>query len=153
MAQLNPGDRAPDFTLSDQDGRQVRLEDFKGSKLLLYFYAKAGTGGCTRQAVSVRDAMSELKSRGMQAIGVSPDSPAALKKFFDKHSLNFTLLSDAERAVAKTYGAFGEKTMYGKKVEGIIRSVFLIDEQAMIRGAFYKIRPEDTVPKVLDALK
>lgn len=97
--------------------------------------------------------MPELKSRGVQAVGVSPDSPASLKKFFDKQSLNFTLLSDANREIAQAYGAFGEKTMYGKKVEGIIRSVFLIDEQEIIRGAFYKISPEDTVPKVLDALK
>ena len=97
--------------------------------------------------------MTELKSRGVQAVGVSPDSPAALKKFSDKQSLNFTLLSDADRAIAKAYGAFGEKTMYGKKVEGIIRSVFLIDEQGIIRGAFYKISPEETVPKVMDALK
>ena len=97
--------------------------------------------------------MPELKSRGVKAIGVSPDSPAALKKFFDKQSLNFTLLSDADRGVAKAYGAFGEKTMYGKKVEGIIRSVFLIDEQGTVQGAFYKISPEDTVPKVMDVLK
>lgn len=97
--------------------------------------------------------MTELKKRGVQAVGISPDSPASLKKFFDKQSLNFTLLSDADRAVAKAYGAFGEKAMYGKKGEGIIRSAFLIDEQGIIRGAFYKISPEETVPKVLDALK
>lgn len=97
--------------------------------------------------------MTELKSRGVQAIGISPDSPASLKKFLDKQALNFTLLSDADRAIAKSYGAWGEKTMYGKKVEGIIRSVFLIDEKGIIRGAFYKISPEDTVPKVMDVLK
>ncbi len=153
MVRLTPGEKAPDFTLPDQDGRPVRLMDLQGSKVLLYFYARAGTSGCTRQAVSVRDAIPELRSYGVQAIGVSPDRPEALKKFFDKQSLNFTLLSDADRVVAKTYGAFGEKTMYGKKVEGIIRSVFLIDEQGIIRGAFYKISPEDTVPKAMDVLK
>ena len=97
--------------------------------------------------------MPELKSHGVQAIGISPDSPASLKKFSDKQGLNFTLLSDADRETAKAYGAWGEKTMYGKKVEGIIRSAFLIDEQGIIRGAFYKISPEDTVPKVLGALE
>jgi peroxiredoxin Q/BCP len=153
MARLNPGDQAPDFILPDQDGKPVRLKDLKGSKVLLYFYPRAGTSGCTRQAVAVRDAMTELKSRGVRAMGASPDSPASLKKFSDKQSLTFTLLSDADRGIAKAYGAFGEKTMYGKKVEGIIRSVFLIDEQGMIQGAFYKISPEDTVPKALGALR
>ncbi len=152
MAQLQPGDPAPVFTLTDQDGNTVRLTDFLGQKVLLFFYPKALTSGCTKQACSVRDARSELADLGVAALGISPDPPDLQKKFDAKHSLGFPLLSDPDHAVAQAYGVWGEKTMYGKKYEGIIRSAFLIDEEGRIRQAFYKVSPEQTVPKVRAAL-
>ncbi|MDI6450709.1 thioredoxin-dependent thiol peroxidase [Anaerobaca lacustris] len=146
MAQLKAGDRAPAFTLKDQDGREVSLADFKARKLLLYFYPKADTPGCTTQACSVRDAMEELAEAGAVAVGISPDQPARQKKFDDTYGLGFPLLSDPDHAVAQAYGAWGEKSMYGKTYQGIIRSSFLIDETGRILQASYKVKPQDTVP-------
>ncbi len=146
MEQLKAGDPAPAFTLKDQDGREVSLADFKARKLLLYFYPKADTPGCTTQACSVRDAMEELAEAGAVAVGISPDQPARQKKFDDKYGLGFPLLSDPDHAVAQAYGAWGEKSMYGKTYEGIIRSSFLIDETGRILQASYKVKPQDTVP-------
>lgn len=146
MAQLKAGDRAPAFTLKDQDGREVSLADFKARKLLLYFYPKADTPGCTTQACSVRDAMEELAEAGAVAVGISPDQPARQKKFDDTYGLGFPLLSDPDHAVAQAYGAWGEKSMYGKTYQGIIRSSFLIDESGRILQASYKVKPQDTVP-------
>jgi peroxiredoxin Q/BCP len=152
MAKLKPGDKAPNFNLKDQTGKPWRLSDFKGKKLLAYFYPKAGTSGCTKQACSVRDAYAELSSLKVAAVGISPDSPDQQKKFDDKNSLGFPLLSDSDHAVADAYGAWGEKSMYGKKYEGVIRSAFLIDEKGKIVAAWYKVKPLETVPRVLDAL-
>ena len=146
MAKLNIGDKAPAFSLLDQDGKKVSLSDFKGKKLLLYFYPKADTPGCTKQSCSVRDTSKELKKLGAAAVGISPDQPPKQKKFDDKYSLGFPLLSDADNKVAKAYGAWGEKSIYGKKYEGIIRSSFVIDEQGKILQASYKVSPLDTVP-------
>jgi len=152
MPKLNPGDQAPPFALNDQEGHLVSLADFHGKKLLLYFYPKADTPGCTKQACSVRDEREDLASLGLAVVGVSPDEPNRQKKFDGKYGLGFPLLSDADHAVAQAYGVWGEKTMYGKKVQGIIRSSFLIDEGGKIIGAWYKVKPEDTVPKARLAL-
>jgi peroxiredoxin Q/BCP len=153
MSKLAPGDPAPDFELLDQNGRVVKLADFRGRKLLLYFYPKADTPGCTRQACSVRDARQELASLGLAVVGLSPDPPPKQKKFDDKYGLTFPLLADTDRRTAQAYGAWGEKNMYGKKTEGIIRSSFLIDEAGKIIQVWYKVSPEDTVPKARQALE
>jgi thioredoxin-dependent peroxiredoxin len=152
MAQLAPKDKAPGFKLPDQDGNILSLGKFKGKKLLLYFYPKADTSGCTKQARSIRDAAEDLKNAGCAVAGISPDAPDKLKKFDDKHSLGFRLLSDADHAVADAYGVWGQKKMFGKTYEGIIRSSFLIDEKGKIIRAWYKVSPGDTVPSVLEAL-
>lgn len=152
MAQLQPGDPAPAFALLDQEGRTVRLADFQGKKVLLFFYPKALTSGCTKQACSVRDARAELADLGVVALGISPDPVDLQKKFAEKHALGLPLLSDPDHAVAQAYGVWGEKSMYGKKYEGIIRSAFLIDEQGRLLQAFYKVSPEQTVPKAKAAL-
>jgi peroxiredoxin Q/BCP len=152
MAQLNIGDPAPDFALADQEGNTVKLSDFRGKKVLLYFYPKADTPGCTKQACQIRDARSELADLGVDAVGISPDKPGAQKKFDGKYGLGFPLLSDPDHAAAQAYGAWGEKSMYGKKSMGIIRSSFLIDEQGKIMGTWYKVKPEDTVPLAEQAL-
>jgi len=152
MGQLKRGDKAPSFSLSDQDGNKVKLADFKGKKVLVYFYPKANTSGCTKQACSVRDAEPDLTSAGVAAVGISPDKPDQQKKFDEKHGLGFPLLSDLDHSVAKAYGAWGEKKMYGKTYEGIIRSSFLVDEKGKIVDAWYKVKPADTVPKAKQAL-
>ncbi len=153
MAHLNIGDPAPDFALTDQEGNTVKLSDFQEKKLLLYFYPKADTPGCTKQACQIRDARSELADLGVDAVGISPDKPGAQKKFDGKYGLGFPLLSDPDHAAAQSYGAWGEKKMYGKTSLGIIRSSFLIDENGKIKGAWYKVKPEDTVPLAQEALK
>jgi peroxiredoxin Q/BCP len=152
MAQLKPGDRAPEFDLKDQQGQGVKLADFKGKKVLLFFYPKALTSGCTKQACSVRDARTELMDLGVAALGISPDPLDLQKKFDTKHSLGFPLLSDPDHAVAESYGVWGEKSMYGKKYEGIIRSTFLIGEDGAVIQAWYKVSPEQTVAKAREAL-
>jgi thioredoxin-dependent peroxiredoxin len=152
MPQLKSGDWAPEFSLPDQQGHTVKLADFKGKKVLLFFYPKALTSGCTKQACSVRDARTELADLGVAALGISPD-PAALQQKFDaKFSLRYPLLSDPDHAVAEAYGVWGEKSMYGKKYLGIIRSAFLIDENGALVQAWYKVSPEQTVPKAREAL-
>ena len=147
MATLKKGDQAPSLSLLDQESKEVKLSDFKGKKLLLYFYPKANTSGCTKQACSVRDARSELQDLGIAALGISPDGADAQKKFDNEHSLAFPLLSDPDHKVAELYGAWGEKKMYGKSFMGIVRSSFLIDEAGKIMAAWYKIKPENTVPE------
>lgn len=150
MANLNPGDKAPDFTLYDQQGQPVRLSDYRGKKLLLYFYPKADTPGCTKQACSIRDSKSDLHDRGIEALGISPDMPEKQQQFDTKHTLGFPLLSDPDHSVADAYGVWGEKKMYGKTFEGIIRSSFLIDKEGNIEKTWYKVKPHDTVPNVLN---
>lgn len=152
MTKLNPGDKAPSFTLQDQSGNKISLSDYKGQKLLLYFYPKADTPGCTKQACSIRDFSQQLANKGTAALGISPDKPEQQAKFDTKYSLGFPLLSDLEHKVAEAYGAWGEKKMYGKTYEGIIRSSFLIDEEGKILEAWYKVKPLDTVPVALDLI-
>ena len=153
MEKLKLGDKAPAFNLVDQNGKSVSLDDFKGRKLLLYFYPKASTPGCTRQSCSVRDSLVEFYRLGAAAIGISPDPPERQKNFDEKQSLGFPLLSDGDHQIAEAYGVWGEKSMFGKKFHGIIRSSFLIDEEGTLIGAWYKVGPSDTVPLALKALK
>ena len=152
MPQLKKGDAAPDFDLEDQNGTKVKLSDFKGKKLLIYFYPKADTPGCTKQACSVRDSRPELSKSGLTVVGVSPDAPGKQKKFEEKFNLDFPLLSDIDHAVADAYGAWGEKSMYGKKYEGIIRSSILVDENGKVAETWYKVKPLETVPKAIEAV-
>ncbi len=153
MAKLKTGDEAPEFDLQDQNGKGVRLSDYRGKKVLVYFYPKADTSGCTKQACSIRDAEPDLTGVGVAAIGISPDKPDKQKKFDDKYGLGFPLLSDENHEVAESYGAWGEKKMYGKTYEGVIRSSFLVDENGILMGVWYKVSPADTVPNAQKALE
>jgi len=150
---LAPGQKAPGFSLPDQDGNTVKLAGFKGRKVLLYFYPKADTPGCTTQSCAVRDARQDMKKLNVAVLGLSPDEPAAQKKFDVKFSLGFPLLADTDHSVAEAYGVWGDKTNYGKTYKGIIRSSFLIDEKGVIQRAWYKVKPEDTVPRAKEALE
>lgn len=146
--RLEPGTKAPSFTLEDYTGQQYSLADYAGHKVILYFYPKASTPGCTKEACDFRDNLASLKSLGYVVLGVSPDKPAALEKFTAKESLTFPLLSDADHAVALAYGAWGEKKNYGKVYEGLIRSTFVIDEQGVIELAQYNVRATGHVAKL-----
>jgi len=151
MAKLEKGADAPDFELEDQDGNRVRLIDFRGKKLLVYFYPRADTLGCTKQACSIRDSRADLRKAGIAFLGMSPDTPDKQKKFDEKYQLDFPLLADTDHRVAEAFGAWGEKSMYGKKKMGIIRSSFLIDEEGKILDRWYSVKPLDTVSKALKA--
>ncbi len=152
MAQLSSGDRAPAFALVDQHGVKVRLSAFKGRKVVVYFYPKADTSGCTAQSCALRDAMPDLSGLGADVVGISPDSPDRRLRFDEKYGLGFPLLADEDHAVAQAWGVWGEKVNYGKRYFGIIRSAFVVDERGRIAAAFYKVSPGDTVPKVTAAL-
>ncbi len=151
-AGLKPGDAAPPFTLADQAGQRVSLSDFRGGPVLVYFYPRADTPGCTAQACSVRDAGADLAKAGLRAVGISPDTPDDQKRFDAKLALGFPLLSDPDHRVAEAYGAWGEKTSGGKKTSGIIRSSFLVGGDGRIAAAWRPVKPEETVPKALAAL-
>ena len=146
--RLEPGTKAPSFTLEDYTGQQYSLADYAGHKVILYFYPKASTPGCTKEACDFRDNLASLKALGYIVLGVSPNKPAALEKFTAKESLTFPLLSDADHAVALAYGAWGEKKNYGKVYEGLIRSTFVINEQGIIELAQYNVRATGHVAKL-----
>lgn len=152
MGKLKAGDKGPSFSLPDQNGKTVKLGEFKGKKLLVYFYPKAMTSGCTKQACTVRDHREDLAALGVAVVGISPDAPEQQKKFDDEYSLGFPLLSDPDHEVAEAWGAWGEKSMYGKKYEGVIRSSFLLDEKGKVTHAWYKVKPEETAVKAQEAL-
>jgi thioredoxin-dependent peroxiredoxin len=152
VINLKPGDEAPSFSLLDQDGTVVSTSDFKGRKLLVYFYPKADTPGCTTQSCEVRDAREDLATLGVDVIGISPDRPEKQAAFDAKFSLGFPLLSDPDHTVADAYGVWGEKTTYGKTSLGVIRSSFLIDEDGRIERAWYRVAPKDTVPNARRAI-
>jgi len=147
---LAPGDKAPDFTLLDQDGNTVKLSSFKGRKVLVYFYPKADTPGCTTQACELRDARGDIGDTVV--LGISPDKPAKQKKFDDKYGLGFPLLADEDHAVAEAYDVWTEKSMYGRTYMGILRSAFLVDEKGKIAGAWYKVSPKDTARRLTESL-
>jgi thioredoxin-dependent peroxiredoxin len=149
---LAEGDAAPDFTLPNQDGEDVTLSDLRGETVVLYFYPRADTPGCTTQACGIRDRSDDYAATGARVIGVSPDEPEALEKFASKYDLGFTLLGDSDHAVADTYGAWGEKSMYGKKYMGMLRSSFIIDPKGKIAGVFPKVQPKKHDALILKAL-
>jgi thioredoxin-dependent peroxiredoxin len=151
-ATLQAGDKAPAFALADQSGALHKLADHKGRKVLVYFYPKADTPGCTVQSCSVRDARRDLAKQAVDVIGISPDKPTAQQKFDTKYGLGFPLLADEDHAVAEAFGVWGEKSMYGRKYMGIVRSAFLIDEKGKIAATWYGVSPKDTVPGALAAL-
>jgi peroxiredoxin Q/BCP len=146
------GDTAPSFELEDQDGETVKLSDFAGRTVVLYFYPKADTPGCTTQACSIRDRSSEYEATGAVVIGVSPDEPKKLKKFADKYDLPFTLLSDEGHELAEAYGVWAEKSMYGRKYWGNERTTFVIDGDGKISHVFPKVSPKTHDDVVLTAL-
>ncbi len=151
MAQtprLAVGDKAPDFSLPDADGKTVALSDFAGRKVIVYFYPAASTPGCTKQACDFRDSLAELNEAGLDVVGISPDKPEKLAKFRDAEGLTFPLLSDPDKKVLTAWGAFGEKSMYGKTVQGVIRSTFLVDEKGVIEVAQYNVKATGHVAKL-----
>lgn len=150
---LNVGDLAPDFELTTDSGATVKLSDFRGRRVVLYFYPKDDTSGCTTQACGFRDAYPVIEEQNAVVLGVSPDGVKSHQKFKTKYDLPFTLLVDEDHAVAEAYGAWGEKSMYGKKYMGVIRSHFVIDEQGRIADAQVKVSPTDSVARALATLE
>ncbi len=151
--RLAAGDPAPDFTLPDAEGKPVSLADYRGRRVVVYFYPAAATPGCTTQACDFRDSLTDLGDAGLDVLGVSPDKPAELAGFRDKEGLTFPLLSDEDRSVLTAWGAFGEKTMYGKTVTGVIRSTFVVDADGRIEVAQYNVRATGHVAKLRKDLK
>ncbi len=146
--RLAPGDKAPTFSLLDADGTKVSLADYKGRRVVVYFYPAASTPGCTKQACDFRDSLSELNDAGLDVVGISPDKPEKLAKFRDAEGLTFPLLSDPDRKVLTAYGAYGEKQLYGKTVTGVIRSTFVVDEKGKIAVAQYNVKATGHVAKL-----
>jgi peroxiredoxin Q/BCP len=146
---LQVGDTAPDFALTADDGSEVSLSDYRGRKVAVYFYPKANTSGCTKQACAVRDVYGDIDAGGAVVLGISPDEPPALVKFREKYNLPFPLLSDPDHQVAAAYGAWGEKKMYGRTYEGIIRSHFAVDGDGRITELEIKVKPETTADLAL----
>jgi peroxiredoxin Q/BCP len=149
---ISPGDKAPNFTLPDQDGNKVKLSGLRGQKVVLYFYPKADTPGCTTQARGVRDRAADYDAAGAVVLGVSRDPVERIAKFDDKHSLGFPLLSDADHAVAEAYGVWVEKSMYGRKFMGMQRATFVIDPKGKVTHVFPKVSPKTHDDEVLAAL-
>lgn len=148
MSKLEPGDKAPTFTLTDDHGDAVSLGDFAGKRVVLYAYPAAMTPGCTTQACDFRDSLDRIKAHGFTVLGISPDKPEKLAKFVERDHLTFPLLSDPDKAVLTEYGAYGEKTMYGKQVTGVIRSTFVIDGDGKIELAQYNVKAKGHVAKL-----
>jgi thioredoxin-dependent peroxiredoxin len=148
MPRLSPGDLAPDFTLPDADGKDVSLTDFRGRKVVVYFYPAAMTPGCTKQACDFRDSLDSLAGAGYAVVGISPDKPEKLAKFRERDAVNFPLLSDPSKTTLEAFGAYGEKTMYGKKVTGVLRSTFVVDEEGRVEVAQYNVKATGHVAKL-----
>ncbi|MFC0582862.1 thioredoxin-dependent thiol peroxidase [Micrococcoides hystricis] len=152
MSELTVGAAAPDFTLNDAEGNEVSLADYAGKNVVLYFYPKAATPGCTTEACDFRDNLNALKGAGYQVIGISPDSPEDIKAFAEAEGLNFPLLSDPGAETAKAYGSFGEKTINGKTFDGTLRSTFVIDGNARVTKAEYNVDADGHVARLRDSL-
>ena len=148
---LIEGNKAPDFTSTDGEGKTIRLKDFRGKKVVLYFYPKDDTPGCTKEACAFRDSFAKFKKRGIEVLGVSLDSEAAHKKFAAKYGLPFRLVADTNRTICDSYGTYGEKKFMGRKYMGIFRMTFLIDEKGKIRKIFSKVKPQEHADEVLEA--
>lgn len=153
MARPNVGEMAPDFRSTTQDGEPLGLADLRGQRVILYFYPKDNTSGCTLEAKSLRDGKAELARRGFRIIGVSPDSERSHRNFCAKHDLNFTLLADTDHSVAEAYGVWAEKSMYGRKYMGIVRTTFVIDAEGRIERVFDKVNTANHYQQILDAYK
>lgn len=147
-ARRAEGEKAPAFSLPDADGKTVQLADYRGRKVIVYFYPAASTPGCTKQACDFRDSLAELNGAGLDVIGISPDKPEKLAKFRDAQGLTFPLLSDPDKKVLTAWGAFGEKKLYGKTVQGVIRSTFVVDEKGKIAEAQYNVKAAHTSTKI-----
>lgn len=150
--RLEIGDVTPSFTLSDDQGNSVSLSDFAGKRVLVYFYPRANTPGCTKEACDFRDSLEQLNGLDIAVVGISPDKPEALAKFRADHELNFPLLSDPEKETLAAYGAFGEKKNYGKVVQGVIRSTFLVEPDGTIGQAMYNVKATGHVARVMKGL-
>lgn len=153
MTLLEVGAKAPDFTTTDQDGKSISLRDYQGKKVILYFYPKDDTPGCTREACAFRDNFSKFKELNAEILGVSTDDEKSHKKFAQKYHLPFTLLADTDKHIVEAYGAWGEKNMYGKKSMGTNRITYLIDESGYIAAVFPKVKPDDHAEEILALLK
>ena len=147
-SRLSPGDVAPDFTLPTDDGSTVTLSELRGRKVIVYFYPAAMTPGCTKQACDFTDSLDSLRAAGYEVLGISPDKPEKLAKFRDRDALTITLLSDQDRSVMSAYGAFGEKKLYGKTVQGVIRSTVVVDEEGKVEMAQYNVKATGHVAKL-----
>ena len=152
-SKLKEGDKAPDFAVPDAEGKMVRLKDLRGKKVVLYFYPKDDTPGCTKEACSFRDSFATFKRRGIEVLGVSLDNERSHQKFAQKYSLPFRLLADTDRAVSEAYGTYGEKKFMGRTYMGNNRMTFLIDKEGKIKKIFSKVKPEDHAEEVLQAFK
>lgn len=150
---MQAGDRAPSFSLPDQSGQIRKLSDFRGQPLVLYFYPRASTSGCTVEAQEFRDHYAAFRRRGIAIVGASPDTVAAQKKFADHESLPFPLLADAERSLCQAYGVLQPKSMYGRKFLGVVRTTFLIDSKGVVRAVLEKVKPAGHAEEVLEEIK
>ena len=153
MSLLAVGTQAPEFTTTDQDGKKRSLSDFKGKKVILYFYPKDNTSGCTKEACTFRDHFDEFRQRGVEILGVSVDSEKSHKSFVQKYGLPFTLLADTDKRLVEAYGVWGEKSLYGKRYMGTNRVTYLIDEAGKIAAVFPKVKPETHAEEILAVLQ
>lgn len=152
MKKLEKGDTAPDFAGLDQDGNKIQLSDFNGKKLILYFYPKDNTPGCTSEACDLRDNYDMWLSKGYQVVGVSPDSQKSHQKFIEKYNLPFPLIADEEKTIIKAYGAWGPKKLYGREYEGLLRTTFVIDDKGIIQEVFTKVKTKDHTNQILETI-
>jgi len=153
MANLKVGDKAPNFTGVDQNGESISLDQYKGKKIILYFYPKDNTPGCTAEACNLRDNYKDILNKGLDIIGVSPDSEASHKKFIDKHELPFRLISDPEKEILTLYQAWGEKKLYGRVYDGVLRKTFILSEDQKIESIFEKVKTKDHTNQIYQELK